>query len=311
MDGPSPPASDIVHVVGPEHAAFVADLLDRCNFGSDPTVCCAVSGGPDSIALMILARASGAEVRAVHVDHGLRPESAADTEVVAAAATRFGARWESVAVDVEPGPNLEARARSARYAALPAGVATGHTADDQAETMLLALIRGSAWEGLGAMTPSPRRPLLGLRRSETHELCARLGVATVEDPSNTDPTHRRNRVRHELLPLLDDIAERDLVSVLVRQAELFRQGGAVIEAAAVSLDPLDARGLADAPEILARSAVRRWLWAETGWDHPPDLAAVDRVLAVARLDAEATDVGRGWRVRRSAQRLHLEPPASE
>ena len=148
-------------------------------------------------------------------------------------------------------------------------------------------------------------------RSETRELCDRLELQTVDDPANSDPTHRRNRVRHELLPLLADVADRDVVDVLNRQAELFRQGGAVIDAAASELDPTDARALADAPDVLARSAVRRWLWAGTGWDHPPDLATVDRVLDVARVRAEATDVGKGWRVRRSAQRLHLEPPTAE
>ena len=270
-----------------------------------------MSGGPDSLALLVLARSTGAAVHAIHVDHGLRSASAADAAVVQAAAERFGATWETVEVDVGAGSNLEARARVARYQALPADAAIGHTADDQAETILLALLRGSAWEGLGGMSPSSRRPLLALRRSETHELCRRLDLPTVDDPTNADPAHRRNRVRHELLPLLDDIGERDVVDVLVRQAELFRQGSAVIDEVAGEIDPTDARALAAAPDVIARSAIRRWLWDGTGWDHPPDLATVDRVLGVARVEAGATDVGRGWRVRRSAQRLHLEPPVAE
>lgn len=311
MDGSPPTTEAIVDLVGSDHAAFVASLVSRCAFGGASSMPCAVSGGPDSLALLVLARAAGRAVHAVHVDHGLRPASAADAEVVRAAAERFGATWETIAVDVEAGPNLEARARAARYRALPPEVATGHTADDQAETILLALLRGSAWEGLGGMAPSPRRPLLGLRRRETHDLCRRLGLAAVDDPTNLDPAHRRNRVRHELLPLLADIADRDVVDVLVRQAELFRQGGAVIDQVAAAVDPTDAKALAAASEVLARSAVRRWLWAGTGWEHPPDLATVDRVLTVARVQADATDVGRGWRVRRSGQRLHLEPPPAE
>ena len=311
MDGSPPPAAAIVDLVGPDHAPFVAALLERCTFADSTTLNCAVSGGPDSVALLVLARASGAAVHAVHVDHGIRPDSAHDADVVRAAAERFGATWETSAVDIEPGPNLEARARAARYGALPPDAATGHTADDQAETILLALLRGSAWDGLGGMPPSPRRPLLGLRRRDTHELCDRLGLATVDDPTNADPAHRRNRVRRELLPLLDDIAERDMVEVLVRQAELLRQGGALIDAEADELDPTDAKAIAAAPDSVARSKMRRWLWDGTGWDHPPDLATVDRVLSVARVESEATDVGRGWRVRRSEQRLHLEPPAAE
>jgi tRNA(Ile)-lysidine synthase len=122
-------------------------LLERCSFPARGTpVTCAVSGGRDSLALLVLAAAAGCDVSVIHVDHGLRPESAGEAKVVAEAAARFGARFESVPVDVGPGPNLEARARAARYAVLPPGVLTGHTADDQAETVVLKLVRGSCIE---------------------------------------------------------------------------------------------------------------------------------------------------------------------
>jgi tRNA(Ile)-lysidine synthase len=248
-------------------------------------------------------------VTAVHVDHGLRPSSAAEADVVRQAADRFGAGFASVSVDVQPGSNLEARARAARYGVLPDDVLTGHTAEDQAETVLLALIRGSAWQGLGGMEPRPQRPLLGLRRVETELLCEVAGLAPVMDLSNGDPVHRRNRIRHELLPLLADIGDRDPVPVLVRQAELFRQGAAALAELAAELDPTDARAVATADPVVAREAVRAWLWAGRGDDHPPDLATVDRVRAVAALDAVATDVGRGWRVERTQQRLRLVPPS--
>lgn len=269
---------------------------------------CAVSGGADSLALLTLASAAGFETHAFHVDHGLRVGSEREADIVEAAARHVGAEFTSLSVKVVPGPNLEARARTARYEALPAGVATGHTADDQAETILLALLRGSAWHGLGGMTPTAQRPILGLRRQETEAVCRRVGLQPFDDPTNRDPAHRRNRVRHDLMPLLADISERDVVPVLVRQAELFRQGSAVIRDAAAELDATDARALAAAPEVLAREAIRTWLWAQRGDDHPPDLATVDRVLAVARIEATATEVGSGWRVERSAQRLRLLPP---
>src|SRR5205085_1693216 len=121
-----------------EPSGAVAGLLDRCWFppaGSEVT--CAVSGGPDSLALLVLAVHAGCSVTAVHVDHGLRAGSDAEADVVAAAAHRFGARFRAERVAVGAGPNLEARARAARYRMLPSDVLTGHTADDQAETVLL------------------------------------------------------------------------------------------------------------------------------------------------------------------------------
>ena len=145
-------------------------LLARCTFpdpGSD--LVCGVSGGPDSLALLVLAAGSGCRVTAVHVDHGLRPGSAAEAEVVAEAAQRFGARFESARVVVEDGPNLEARARHARREVLGPEAATGHTADDQAETVLGNLLRGAGVDGLAAMRPGPdtRCSLCGVPRPST------------------------------------------------------------------------------------------------------------------------------------------------
>jgi tRNA(Ile)-lysidine synthase len=253
---------------------------------------------------MVLAVAAGCVVTAVHVDHGLRAGSAAEAEVVRAAASLVGAGFRTERVTVAPGPNLEARARAARYGVLPAGVLTGHTADDQAETVLLNLVRGAGLDGLAGMAPGVRRPILGLRRRETVELCAAVGLVPVDDPSNADPSYRRNRVRHELLPLLDAIAERDVVAILARQAPLLRDEAELLDGLAAVLDPTDALALAAAPVALARRAVRRWLTA--GCDHPPDGATVDRVLAVARGEMRAADVGAGRRVSRTAQRLRLE-----
>jgi tRNA(Ile)-lysidine synthase len=270
-----------------------------------------VSGGPDSLALLVLARAAGCTVTAVHVDHGLRPGSADEAEVVRVAAVRFGAAFRSETVRVEPGPNLEARARAARYGVLPDGALTGHTADDQAETVLLNLLRGAGLNGLGGMHPE-RRPIRRLRRTETHALCAAVLLDPVRDPSNDDPAFRRNRVRHELLPRLSDVAGRDVVPVLARQADVLRDEALLLDELAAELDPTDAKALARAPVPLARRAVRNWVRAAQGGDerHPPDGATVERVLAVARGDAIACEVGGGWRVERHRQRLQLVPPAS-
>jgi tRNA(Ile)-lysidine synthase len=264
---------------------------------------CAVSGGADSLALLVLAVEAGCQPTAIHVDHGLRPGSAAEAEVVRAAAERFGAGFRAERVVVAPGPNLEARARAARYSALPRGVLTGHTADDQAETVLLNLLRGAGLDGLAGMAPGGH-PLLVLRRAETRVLCADLGLEWVEDPSNVDPRHRRNRVRAELLPLLDAIVERDVAPVLARQASVLRAEAELLDELAAAVEVTDAGALAAAPVALARRAVRRWL--AHGRSHPPDLAAVERVLAVARGEGRATEVGGGRRVVRSRGRLRLE-----
>ncbi|MFZ9627950.1 MAG: tRNA lysidine(34) synthetase TilS [Ilumatobacteraceae bacterium] len=286
------------------HAAVpaeVLDLLPRCTFPpAGAAITCAVSGGADSTALLVLAVAAGCTVTAVHVDHGLRPGSAAEADVVAGSARRLGAAFRAVTVSVEPGPNLEARARAARYAALPDDVATGHTADDQAETLLLNLLRGAVG-GLGAMRPGHRRPLLSLRRADTQRVCAAMGLDVVDDPSNHDPQHLRNRVRHELLPVLADLSQRDPVPVLVRQADIARADSDLLDDLAGAIDPTDARALADLPTALARRAVRRWLTD----DHPPDAATVERVLAVARNEALGTDIGGGRRVSRHRQRLTI------
>jgi len=264
-----------------------------------------VSGGPDSLALLALATTAGCLVTAVHVDHGLRTGSAGEAAVVAAAAARFGAHFEARRAVVAAGPNLEARARAARYAVLPRDVLTGHTADDQAETVLLNLLRGAGLEGMSGMRADGRRPLLALRREETRALCTALDLTPVFDPSNDDPAFRRNRVRHELLPLLDDIAARDVVPLLARQAALLGADAELISSLADALDPTDARALAAAPVSLARAAIRRWLRAGDEL-HPPDAATVERVLAVARLEARGTDIGDGRRVERHGGRLVLK-----
>lgn len=264
----------------------------------------AVSGGADSLALLALAVDAGLRVTAVHVDHGLRPGSADEADAVRAVAAELGAGFRRQRVDVGPGPNLEARARDARRAVLPPDAMTGHTADDQAETMLLNLLRGAGLDGVGAMRAGPTKPILALRRHETHALCVERGFTPVHDPSNDDPIHRRNRVRHEVLPLLDDVAARDVAPLLARASSLAADDVALLDALSEAIDPTDARALAAAPVPLARRAVRRWLATA----HPPDAAAVERVLAVARGEIRATEVAEGLRVHRAAGRLVLSKP---
>ena len=291
-----------------EHRAdpFVAELLARCTFPpTGDALVCGVSGGADSLALLVLASAAGCRVTAVHVDHGLRTGSAQEAGVVEAAASRFGAAFRSERVVVTDGPNLEARARTARHRVLGAGAATGHTADDQAETVLANLLRGAGVHGLAAMRAGTTHPLLGLRRSEAVALCARLGLDPVHDPSNDDRRFLRNRIRSELLPMCSDVAGRDVVPVLARQAGLLAGDADLLDSVAALLDPTDAAALAAAPPAQARRAVRAWLVGDDSY--PPPAAAVDRVLEVARLERKATEVPGGVRVARSGGRLWRGP----
>ena len=299
-------------------------LLPRCTFPPPTTpLVCAVSGGADSLALLVLAVLSGCTVTAVHVDHGIRPGSAAEADVVAAAAALVGAAFRAERVSVAPGPNLEARARAARFAVLPAEVATGHTMDDQAETVLCNLLRGAGPDGVAGMRRGPCHPILGLRRDETRSVCKEARLRWVEDPSNDDPRFLRNRVRSELLPLCGALAGRDPVPLLARFAAISADDAALLDGLAADAlpDPSSAWALARAPRPLAARAVRRWLRmagatpetggraSEVGADrHPPTAADVERVLAVAAGDAVATEVTGGWRVRRRGGRLLAEPP---
>jgi tRNA(Ile)-lysidine synthase len=236
------------------------------------------------------------------VNHGLRADAGHDAGLAAASADVLGVAFRVHEVHVPPGPNLEARARVARYAALPVSVATGHTADDQAETVLLRLLRGTGPTGLASMAPGATHPILALRRAETRALCTHLGLAVADDSTNRDPAHRRNRVRHEVVPLLADVAGRDVVPLLVRTAGLARDDGALLDELAAAIDPTDARALRDAPAPLARRALRRWLQVD---GYPPDAAAIERVLAVAAGTWVACELDGGRRVERSEQRLRV------
>lgn len=295
----------------------VEALLERCTFPDpDTPLNCAVSGGADSLALLVLAVASGCDVTAIHVDHGLREASADEAEVVEAAAERLGANFVSRRVKVLDGPNLEARAREARFSALPRDVATGHTMDDQAETVLTNLLRGSGLDGLAAMRPGIRHPILGIRRYETVALCKALGIAWVTDPSNEDPRHTRNRVRHELLPLCSEIARRDVVPILTRESLLLREEADLLDSLSSEElpDPTDVKAVRVAPLPLARRALRRWLRenCDNSLDnHPPSLAEVTRVLDVVSGKFVGTQIAGGHKVYRKDGHLgvRLELPS--
>ena len=255
------------------------------------------SGGADSVALLVLTADAGLAPIAVHVDHGLRPESASERHHVAALAADLGAGFDARLVDVAPGSNLEERARDARYEALEAAriehgataVLVAHTADDQAETVLLNVLRGAASAGLSGMRARPGflvRPLLGFRRAETAALCEALGLAVLHDPMNDDEAFRRVAVRRRVLPMLEGVAGRDLVPVLARQAELLREESDFLDELARAAWP----GTEGASARRARRAPSR--------AGPPRRATVARASAAVACRGDACVTGRGRRASR-------------
>ncbi|QBJ98737.1 tRNA lysidine(34) synthetase TilS [Rhodococcus sp. ABRD24] len=238
-------------------------------------VAVALSGGADSLALTAAAVAESPAVRALVVDHRLQSGSSAVAGAAAARALDLGCvSAEVLAVSVTGPGGLEAAARAARYAALDAGrddrpVLLGHTLDDQAETVLLGLARGSGGRSIRGMSDHDApwgRPLLGVRRSVTRQACAELGLETYEDPHNSDPRFTRVRLRTEVLPLLEDVLGGGVAAALARTAEQLREDGEVLDAsaeqvlgAALDGNELQVAELTAVPVALRRRALRTWL----------------------------------------------------
>jgi tRNA(Ile)-lysidine synthase len=241
----------------------------------------ACSGGADSLALAaavaFAAPRAGVPYGLVTVDHGLFAGSAAQAARVAALGYELGFDpVETVPVTVGTTGGREAAARTARYAALSslaaslgASVLLGHTLDDQAETVLLGLGRGSGPRSIAGMVARSGcflRPLLGVRRTTTHAACAALGLVPWEDPANADPALQRVRLRREVLPLLEDVLQGGVAEALARSAGLLRADLDALdslarEASAESVEragELDAGPLAAMPRALRTRVLRAW-----------------------------------------------------
>ena len=288
-------------------------LLARCHFPPRTrAVDLAVSGGPDSLGLLLLARAAGLVVHVHHVDHHARASSTQEATCVQGLCAQLGVPFSVHDVTVEPGANFEARARAARRAALPVGVLTGHTMDDLAETVLLNMMRGAGLDGLSPMVGDPSKPLIDVRRNDLHYYVAGSPYQPLYDETNESADFRRNRVRHELLPVLCDVAGRDVVPLLARQAALVHEERAWLDVLggpdlARGLEDVDCRELREWPS----ARLRRWLRAQLSHDdadgvHPPSSEEIERALGVVRGDVVATELAGKKRLSRSAQRLTLE-----
>ncbi len=292
-----------------------------------PSLVVAVSGGADSLALAIgtawAVRDSGpfhtVSARAIVVDHGLQEGSAmvAARAVEQVASRGLAAEVVAVTPDGRGGP--EDSARRARYGALlaerTAYVLLGHTLDDQAESVLLGLARGSGTRslaGMGERSGRLVRPLLGLRRTTTEAACAEAGLQPWHDPHNADPRYARSRLR-AALPYLDELLGPGLVEALARTATLTRADADLLDRQAAALvaselhgDTLQVAALAAVPDALRTRVLLSWLRSRGAVDvSMAHVDAVDR-LVTSWHGQLGVDVP-GGRVVRGQGRLALMP----
>src|SRR5690348_7321097 len=230
----------------------------RCRLEPGKPVLVLVSGGGDSTLLLQALHELGHPVEALHVAHALRgAESEADALACAAHAARLGVPFRRVDGRVEDGPNLESRAREARRAAALAAaggrpIATGHTADDRVETLLYRLATSRGRRALLVLPPRAGafvRPLLGLRRDEVRDELRRADLPFRDDASNLDRRFARNRIRLDLLPVLDGLHPAARANLLAT-AEALAEEAEALDAAAGDLldgDALDVARAAAAP----------------------------------------------------------------
>ncbi|TFV73380.1 tRNA lysidine(34) synthetase TilS [Blastococcus sp. CT_GayMR19] len=293
-------------MVGPPRAVAELRTAVRNGLRAFPQpVLVACSGGADSVALAAaLAFEARGRVGGVTVDHGLQHGSAERADRTAALLRDLGLDPVvvlRVSVGGDGGP--EGAARSARYDALDAAaeehgarIALGHTLDDQAETVLLGLGRGSGPRSVAGMVedrPPYWRPLLGVRRATTRQACADQGLTVWDDPWNDDPAYTRARLRAEVLPLLEDVLGGGVAPALARTAGMLREDldalDALAEAEFAALTAgspdgsLPVEPLGSLPAALRRRVLRGWLRA----------AAVPDVQAVHLHSVEALVTG--WR----------------
>jgi tRNA(Ile)-lysidine synthase len=316
----------------------VRETLDRWPmFAPDEEVLVAVSGGGDSLVLLDvlceLACDLGIKPRVIHVDHGLRPESAEEASFVKRVAGHYGmpCRAVRVSVDRQHGElrlSPEEAAREARYQAFEeelarteaSRLALGHTADDRVETFLLRMIKGSGPAGLGSIPPVRLpyvRPLIQVWRKEIRAYEPFLPFSPIEDPSNRDLSIPRNRIRHELLPLLEDGYNPSVRRALLREADILADLGELLEALSLQAEEKDvnvtARGLeinlqglrAHSPAIQRQllAACLRQLRVEPGFELIENI----RQGMMGSMGNPSQDVGHGLVAHRSYDRLILGP----
>jgi len=185
--------------------------------------------------------------------------------------------------------------------------------DDLAETVLLNLLRGAGVDGLSPMVDDPTKPLRDVRRTALHDFVNASAYAALHDETNDSPDYRRNRVRHELIAVMNDVADRDVVPLLARQARLMYDERVWLDLlasgdGAVTLEEADCRVVRTWPLARQRRWIREQLRGDDEGDgtHPPSADEVERALAVIAGTVVATEVSGGRRLSRRDQHLTLE-----
>ena len=280
-----------------------------------------LSGGPDSLALVAAALAEGVPVLAVVVNHNLQEGSAQVAGEAAVQARALGAstRIVHVDVDVERGGSVEAAARQARYAALfeVAAEAAGdwaevwvaHTADDQAETLLLGALRGNP-SGMLQRSGNLVRPFLYLRRADTVGACTELHLHPWHDPMNADPAFRRVAMRTEIIPALSELLGGDAVPALARTADRIAQSNEVIRELASASTEMDCEELAALPAVVRRFRIHAWLVEKHVHPNGAQLDAIERLVTHWRGQV-GVELAGSQAVKREAGRLVVVPCGRE
>jgi tRNA(Ile)-lysidine synthase len=283
----------------------------------DPVVVM-LSGGRDSVCLLDLAARIGCAVRALHVDHGLRPDSGEDAAFCEDLCARLKIELTVRQLPGEPLGNVQAWARERRYSAareladpFGAAIATGHTATDQVETVLYRLAASPgrrALLGMAARGEGVIRPLLEVTREETRAYCAERGLPWREDPTNASDAYARNRVRAQLLPALRGLHPAAEANVL-RTLALLRDEAAVLDAAVEAALTDEQAALAALPPVLARLCLQRLADdAAAAGAAPPVGARAAELLALGGGAGSASlDLGQGLRAIAEYGRLRFEP----
>ncbi|HRA47660.1 MAG TPA: tRNA lysidine(34) synthetase TilS [Thermomicrobiales bacterium] len=292
----------------------------------------AFSGGPDSLALAICAaeakRAQHLHPTLLHIDHQTRPSSSSEAEHARDLATSLNLPFQARRI-AERTPHTEDALRAGRYNALAAMVAdlgstlllTGHHADDQAETVLLNLIRGTGPQGaigMRSIRPLPNhppitllRPFLAERRTDLATLVASRNLVPVSDPSNTDPVYRRNLIRHQVLPLLEEVVPGAASHLATFAGLLADDNTALDQIASEALGDLASREIlplsiiASQPPAIASRILRLWVHAGAGLILSHERTVALLTLAAVGRGGAVIEIGEGIAVSRVGRTLKM------